>query len=50
MFDEVPVYSTYFMYGVLAILSLATIILLIMKKVKPESDFSEPLLRTKSWW
>lgn len=50
MFDEVPVYSTYFMYGVLAILSLATIILLIMKKAKPESDFSEPLLRTKSWW
>jgi phosphatidate cytidylyltransferase len=42
--------SHLYMLGVLALLILATAIALTLKKLNPKRNFTEPLLRIRTWW
>ncbi|ABA90013.1 phosphatidate cytidylyltransferase, putative [Syntrophotalea carbinolica DSM 2380] len=39
-----------YMFGILALLTLATTTVLVLKQLKPGKNFTEPLLRIRTWW
>lgn len=45
-----PLHSLYAMLGLLALLSLATIIILVLKKRSPHKNYTELVLRIRTWW
>lgn len=47
----VPLSVTHaYMLGILALLTFATTTVLVLKQLKPGKNFTEPLLRIRTWW
>lgn len=50
MFESIPYYSGLAMLAVVAVLAAATVIYALLRRSKPQADFTELWLRLRSWW